>query len=94
MCIYATHQENTQHAGCEALSAASLYSDAFASDLELDPNEHKRHTFSKYTGGVYLPGCALQGTYRTIPSVFAPGITLRRNSVSSVGHSYPYPGPL
>ena len=31
VCIHATYQYNTQHAGCEALSAVSLYTDAFVS---------------------------------------------------------------
>ena len=31
------------------------------------------------------------GYSQTVPGVFTPGITLRRTSVSSVGHSYPYP---
>ena len=31
------------------------------------------------------------GYVQTVPGVFAPGITLQRTSVSSVGHSYPYP---
>jgi len=44
MCIQATYQYNTQHAGCEARSAVSLYVDAFASGLDLDPDEHTRHT--------------------------------------------------
>ena len=40
VCIHATQQYNTQHAGCEALSAVSVYSDAIISGLELDPDEH------------------------------------------------------
>ena len=36
----ATHQHITQHAGCEALSAVSLYADAFASGFDLDRNKH------------------------------------------------------
>ena len=31
------------------------------------------------------------GCVQTVPGVFTPGITLQRTSVSSVGHSYPYP---
>ena len=31
------------------------------------------------------------GYAQTMPGVFTPGITLQRTSVSSVGHSYPYP---
>ena len=31
------------------------------------------------------------GYVQTIPGVFSPGIALQRNSVSSVGYSYPYP---
>ena len=31
------------------------------------------------------------GYVQTIPGVFAPGITLQRTSVCSVGHSYPCP---
>ena len=38
--IHATYQYNTQHAGCEELSAVSLHTDAFVSGLDLDPNEH------------------------------------------------------
>ena len=45
VCIHATCQCSTQHAGCEALSAVSLYTYAFVSGLDLDPNEHTRHTF-------------------------------------------------
>ena len=42
--IHATYQYNAQHAGCEELSAVSLYTDAFVSGVDLDPNEHTRHT--------------------------------------------------
>ena len=45
VCIHATYQYNTQHAGFEALSADSLYTDAFVSGLDIDPNEHTRYTF-------------------------------------------------
>ena len=45
VCIHATYQYSTQHAGCETLSAVSLYADAFVSGLDLDPNEHTRHIF-------------------------------------------------
>ena len=45
VCIHATYLYNTQHAGCEALSAVSLYIDAFVSGFDLDPNEHIRHFF-------------------------------------------------
>ena len=45
VCIHATYQYNTQHAGCEALSAVSSYTDAFVSGFDLDPNEHIRHFF-------------------------------------------------
>ena len=31
VCTHGTYQNNTQHAGCEALSAVSLYTDAFVS---------------------------------------------------------------
>ena len=44
VCIHATYQYNTQHAGCEALSAVSLYADAVVSGLDLNPNERTRHT--------------------------------------------------
>ena len=44
VCIHATYQYNTQHAGCEELSAVSLHTDAFVSGLVLDSNEHTRHT--------------------------------------------------
>ena len=40
VCIYATYQHCTKHAGCEALYAVSLYTDGFVSRLDLDPNEH------------------------------------------------------
>ena len=40
VCIHATYQYHTQHAGCDSLSAVSLYTDAFVPDLDLDPNEH------------------------------------------------------
>ena len=40
VCIHATYQYNMQHAGCEPLSAVSLYTDAFVSGSDLDPNEH------------------------------------------------------
>ena len=40
----ATYQYDSQLAGCEALSAVSLYTDA-VSGLDLDPNEPTRHTF-------------------------------------------------
>ena len=33
----------TQRAGCEALSAVSLYTYAFVSGLDLDPNEHNSY---------------------------------------------------
>ena len=45
VCIHATYQYNTQHAGCEALSAVSSHTDAFVSGFDLDPNEHIRHFF-------------------------------------------------
>ena len=45
VCIHATYQCSTQHAGCEALSAVSLHADVFFSDLDLDPNKHTRHTY-------------------------------------------------
>ena len=45
VCINQTYQYSAKHAGCEALSAVSLYTDAFVSGLDLDPNEHTRHTF-------------------------------------------------
>ena len=45
VCIHANYQYDTQHAGCEALSAVSLYTDVFVSGFDLDPNEHIRHTF-------------------------------------------------
>ena len=31
------------------------------------------------------------GHVQTVPGVFTPGISLQRTSLSSVGHSYPYP---
>ena len=31
------------------------------------------------------------GYVQTVPEIFTPGITLQRTSVSSLGHSYPYP---
>ena len=34
------------------------------------------------------------GYPQTIPGVDTPGITLQKTSVSSVGHSYPYPDHL
>ena len=34
------------------------------------------------------------GYAQTIPAVDTPGITLKKTSVSSVGHSYPYPDLL
>ena len=40
VCIHETYQYSTQHAGCEAFSAVSLYTDAFGSGLDLDPNKH------------------------------------------------------
>ena len=43
VCIHATYKYNTQHAGCEALSAVSSYTDAFVSGFGLDPNDHVRH---------------------------------------------------
>ena len=45
VCIHATYQYNTQHAGCEVLSAVSLYTDDFFSSLDLDPNERTPHHF-------------------------------------------------
>ena len=38
--IHATYQYNAPRAGCEALSAVSLYTDAFLPGLDLDPDEH------------------------------------------------------
>ena len=37
--IHATYQYNAQRAGCEALSAVSLYTDALLSGLDLDSDE-------------------------------------------------------
>ena len=45
VCIHATYQYNTLHAGPEALSAVSFQTDAFFSSFDLDLNEHTRHTF-------------------------------------------------
>ena len=45
VCIHGTYQYNTQHEGCDALSAVSFYTDAFVSGLDLDPNEDTRRTF-------------------------------------------------
>ena len=45
VCIHATYQDITHHAGCEALAAVSLYNDFFVLGLDLDPNEYTRHTF-------------------------------------------------
>ena len=45
VCIHATYQYNTQHAGCEALSAVTSYLDAFVSGFDLEPSEHIRHFF-------------------------------------------------
>ena len=54
VCFHATYQYNTQHAGCEALSAVSSYTDAFVSGFDVDPNEHIRHFFLHYIcSGVY-----------------------------------------
>ena len=41
-----------------------------------------------------LPRLCSVGYAQTVSGVFTPGITLQRTSVSSVGHSYPYPGLL
>ena len=57
VCIYATYQYSTKHAGCEALSAVSVYTDAFVSGLDLDPNEH-----TSYLLIIYL--CILINMYR------------------------------
>ena len=43
VCIHATYQYTTQHAGCEALSAVSPHTGAFVSGFDLDPNEHIHH---------------------------------------------------
>ena len=43
VCIHATYQYITQHAGCEALSAVSSYTDACVSGFDLDPNENISH---------------------------------------------------
>ena len=48
VCIYATYQYSTKHAGCEALSAVSVYTDAFVSGLDLDPNEHTSYLLIIY----------------------------------------------
>ena len=40
-------------------------------------------------GYVYTVATCIQ---KTVPGVFTPGVTLRRTSVSPVGHSYPLPG--
>ena len=55
-CIHATYQHNTQHAGCEALSAVSSHTDVFVSGFDLDPNEHIRFLLI-----IYLLWC----TYNT-----------------------------
>ena len=44
VCILCNLPAYTQRAGCEALSAVSLYTDAFVSGLDLDPTEHTCHT--------------------------------------------------
>ena len=38
VCIHASHQSNTQHAGCD--SVVSSYTDAFVLGFDLNPNEH------------------------------------------------------
>ena len=38
-----------------------------------------------------LPRLCSEGYAQTVRGVLTPGITLQRTSVSSVGHSYPYP---
>ena len=38
-----------------------------------------------------IPRPCSVGYAQTIPGIFIQGITLQRTSVSSVGHSYPYP---
>ena len=43
--IHATYEYNTQHAGCEELSALSSYTDGFVSGFDLDPIEYKRYFF-------------------------------------------------
>ena len=48
VCIHPTYQYNTQHAGCESLSAVSLYTDAFVSGFDLDPNEHTSFLLTIY----------------------------------------------
>ena len=47
-----------------------------------------------YFTGIYLPNISRlcsSGYVQNIPGVFTPGITVQRASVSSVGHSHPYP---
>ena len=49
VCMHATYQQyNTQHAGCEALSAVSSYADALVAGFDLDPNEHIQYVVSSY----------------------------------------------
>ena len=43
VCIHATYQYNTQHAGCEALSAVSLYTDAYLVCLRLRSRPERTH---------------------------------------------------
>ena len=45
VCIHATYHYNSQHPGCEALSAVSLYTDTFVSGFDLDLHKHIRHFF-------------------------------------------------
>ena len=53
MCIHATYQYNTQHAGCEALSAVGLCTDAFVSGLDLDPKQHTSYVLIIYLWGIF-----------------------------------------
>ena len=45
VCIHATYSCTTQHAGCQALSAVNLYSDAFDPGLQVSTRTNTRHTF-------------------------------------------------
>ena len=57
--INATYQYNTQHAGCETLSAVSSCTDPFVSGLDLDPNEHARLLM------------AVSYTHLTLPTIYS-----------------------
>ena len=46
---------------------------------------------TKYNKRLKFPRVCSVGHSQTVPGVFSPGIPLQRPSVSSAGHSYPYP---